>query len=337
MIIVQSAVLCVAGFVLLLQGDAIQKPFCGLTLSGRTCFAINIGCYMYLLVQDAVLQRHLTNYYITFTHHLVAAVVYVVFLEYRQNALVGAAGLLFAGATPFFEMTDFLKELHVEEHHKLYGVSCALSGISILVLRLLLPLGCIVYSFTVTSPFTMDILVLACYFLSVVFFGMLNLWFVYSAATSLRANYRARSAWTYMRPLRTGKPHGLDLGISRKTGQVRFTAKRNDLNFLAPCSNTNLAPTNLRANQANINKEYHKMNITAFLNAFGTDNISSDSVSTLTASSFNSTDLGIDHNAPSHVSIPISEASQATVLTREMSCDEASTEEPKEPSLVSTD
>ncbi|XP_033626553.1 uncharacterized protein LOC117289517 [Asterias rubens] len=272
-IVVQSAVLCLAGFSLLLQGDAIAQPFHGLGTSGRTCFAINIGCYMYLLIQDAILQRHLPNYYITFVHHLVAAVVYLVFLEYRQNVLGGAVGLLFAGATPFFEMLDFLKVLHVEEHHIAYGCSFAVSGFTALVFRLLLPLGFIIYSYTITSPFNMDILVIACYFLNIVFFGMLNMWFVYCAGKSLQASYRARKVWVYLKPLQAGKPHGLELGQKQSLNHqhLSFTATRNDLSLLVPCSNTNLAPTNLQNTEANVvTKDYQKINITEFLNRLDT-------------------------------------------------------------------
>ncbi|XP_038070041.1 uncharacterized protein LOC119739255 [Patiria miniata] len=277
LILVQSFVLCFAAFALLLQGDVLQNPFLGLTTSGRTCFAINIGCYMYLLIQDALLQRHLPNYYITFMHHLVAAVVYLVFLEYRQNALSGTVGLFFAAAAPFFELSDLLKELHVEQHRSACGVSFFLSGLFALVFRLLLPTGFVVYSYVVDSPFTMDILVMSCYFLSLVFFGMLNLWFVYSAGNSLRAHYRSRSAWLYMRPLQLGKPHGLDVRQARSSNtaasftQASFTAKRNDLNLLAPCSNTNLASNTLTAgNLTNSGKDYHKMDIAAFFNTLGT-------------------------------------------------------------------
>ncbi|XP_022091922.1 uncharacterized protein LOC110979993 [Acanthaster planci] len=271
LILVQSTVLCWAGVALLLQGEVLQKPFLGLAASGRVCFAINIGCYMYVLVQDALLQRHLSNYYITFMHHLVAAVVYLVFLEFRQNALGGTVGLFFAGAAPFFETSHLLKELHVETHRPAHGTSSIFSGLSALVFRVLLPAGFVAYSYVVASPFTMDILVMSCYFLSLVFFGMLNVWFVYSAVDSLRAHYRAKSAWTYMRPLQSGEPHGLVVRQvqAKRPATLAFTTKRNDLNFLPPCSNINLASNSPTTRNVTNAKDYHKIDIAAFFNTFG--------------------------------------------------------------------
>ena len=175
--------------------------------------------------------------------------------------------MLFAATTPFIEVRRLLNSAGLERYSKFSGINLLLCCIFTVLLRMIVPVSLIIKSLIHGSPLTMDVVVVAIYFLSAIFFGILNLWLVVTSVTAVFRFWHRQRTNKLERILGAGKPHGLEIEASDK---CKFTTKRNDLNLMLPCSNANLAPQNVpntNAQRCNIPvKSYHKMTLTEILN-----------------------------------------------------------------------
>ena len=258
----QSLLLSLLGILLLCQGTILQNPFYGLSHLSRICFAVNIGCYVYSIVQDIILQRDLNKVSVDIVHHVVTVAVYSVFLAYQQNALFGALGMLFAITTPCMEIRRLVKAADLENCVRFYRAVLLFCSLLTLIARVVIPTALIIWSLVLGSPLTMDVVVVAIYFLSVIFFGILNLWLAVTSVTSIyKFSYKQRTD-KLTRVLNAGEPHGLEIQASDKR---KFTTKRNGINYMTPCSNANIAPqmgVPINAHRYNLpGKSYEKANV----------------------------------------------------------------------------
>ncbi|XP_072013338.1 uncharacterized protein [Amphiura filiformis] len=265
---IQSVVLSLLGVVLLCQGTVLDNPFYGLDQLSRICFAINIGCYIYRIVQDVILQRDLNKVSVDIVHHFVTVVVYIVFLSYEQNLLFGALGMLFAVTTPCIEIRRLIKAADLEHYVRVYRTNLLVCCILTLLVRLLIPIALIIWSLVHGSPLTMDVVVVAIYFLSVIFFGILNIWLAITSVTSIYKCWYKQRTDKLQRVLNAGEPHGLEIQASDRS---KYTTRKNYMNYMMPCSNANIAPQlELPTNAQRYNlpgKSYQKANM---IELFGT-------------------------------------------------------------------
>ena len=261
----QSVLLSLLGVILLCQGNVINKPFYGLSQLARICFAVNIGSYVYRIFQDVILQRDLNKVSVDIVHHVVTVAVYTVFLFYKQNVLFGALGMLFAMTTPCVEIRRLMKAAEMQEQpNRFYRANLLVCSVLTLLARLIIPAALIIWSLIQGSPLTMDVVVVAVYFLSVIFFGALNIWLAITSITSIYRCWHKYRTDKLTRVLNAGEPHGLEIQASDRS---KFTTKRNDINYMMPCSNANIAPqrdlpTNAqRCNLPSSCKTYYKTNV----------------------------------------------------------------------------
>lgn len=263
----QSVLLSLLGVILLCQGNVINRPFYGLSQLARICFAVNIGSYVYRIFQDVILQRDLNKVSVDIVHHVVTVAVYSVFLFYEQNVLFGALGMLFAMTTPCVEIRRLMKAAEMQEQpNRFYRANLLVCSVLTLLARLIIPAALIIWSLIQGSPLTMDVVVVAVYFLSVIFFGALNIWLAITSVSSIYRCWHKYRTDKLTRVLNAGEPHGLEIQASDRS---KFTTKRNDINYMMPCSNANIAPQrDLPTNVQRCNlpsKTYYKTNVAEVL------------------------------------------------------------------------
>eukprot|EP00058_Branchiostoma_floridae_P008855 XP_002594343.1 hypothetical protein BRAFLDRAFT_65194 [Branchiostoma floridae] len=259
-----SCVLCLWAVCALATTDVFQRPFRGgFSANVAAVFAANIGHYVYKCFQDFHLRDNLPNFRINFLHHAVTVLVYIVFSLYQQSGLFGLLGVLFEGTVIFYETSKLMQTLDVERHSVVYGVNIVIGSVMTLVLRGVVPIVFFVLAFRVASPFEMDYLPLAFYFLSVIFFAIINIWLLRASVYSVRRFFVKRKLHIYAQALqprssasnsssRSSSPASslrstqglltLEEGLS-PPASVRNTltiAKKNDFARLTPVANANI-------------------------------------------------------------------------------------------------
>ncbi|XP_078690445.1 uncharacterized protein LOC144921387 [Branchiostoma floridae x Branchiostoma belcheri] len=257
-----SCVLCLWAVCALATTDVFQRPFRGLSAGVASVFAANVGHYVYKCFQDFHLRNDLPNFRINFLHHAVTVIVYVVFSLYQQSGLFGLLGVLFEGTVIFYETSKLLQTIDVERHSVVYGVNIIIGTVMTLVLRGVVPVVFFVLAFRVSSPFDMDYMPLAFYFLSIIFFAIINLWLLRASVYSVRRFFVRRKLHIYAQALQPRSLHGSSSRSSSPSSSLHSTqgllaleeglpaappttvrntlTKKNDFARLTPVSNTNI-------------------------------------------------------------------------------------------------
>ncbi|XP_035679089.1 uncharacterized protein LOC118417599 [Branchiostoma floridae] len=259
-----SCVLCLWAVCALATTDVFQRPFRGgFSANVAAVFAANIGHYVYKCFQDFHLRDNLPNFRINFLHHAVTVLVYIVFSLYQQSGLFGLLGVLFEGTVIFYETSKLMQTLDVERHSVVYGVNIVIGSVMTLVLRGVVPIVFFVLAFRVASPFEMDYLPLAFYFLSVIFFAIINIWLLRASVYSVRRFFVKRKLHIYAQALqprssvivsnsssRSSSPASslrstqglltLEEGLSPPASVRNTLTKKNDFARLTPVANANI-------------------------------------------------------------------------------------------------
>ncbi|XP_066290626.1 uncharacterized protein [Branchiostoma lanceolatum] len=238
-----SCALCLWALCALATADVFQRPFRGFSFSVASVFAANIGHYVYKCFQDFHLRDSLPNFRINFLHHAVTVIVYIVFSLYQQSGLFGLLGVLFEGTVIFFETSKLMQTLDVERHSILYGANIVIGSIMTLVLRGVVPIVFFVLAFRIASPFEMDYLPLAFYFLSIIFFAIINIWLLRASAYSVRRFFVKRKLHIYAQAL---QPRSLSSSNSSSPSSSPPSSLRSTQGLLALEEGSSPAPTAVR-------------------------------------------------------------------------------------------
>lgn len=168
----------------LLGSDITRYPFSGRSDSSITDFvgillAINIGRYIYLISVNVYLygEGESSRIKTEAVHHVVTIVCYSFFLAYHQNLLLSLVGMTMETNSTIIEISKILKEMgknRTKWYSKLSFINCALT----LVFRGVVPVVFLVIAMFHETPFVMHYTTLTVFFLSIIFFSVINVWLI---------------------------------------------------------------------------------------------------------------------------------------------------------------
>lgn len=198
---------------------------------------MNIGRYMFVLANSILSKRHRqkVKYRADLIHHLVAVICYSFFLAYGENLLLGLTGVFIETTTIFDEIGREFRDselIHTRWYRRLVIISCAFN----VVIRGIVPTAFLVLSMFQQSPFKMNNLTLMVFFLSMIFFSVINVWQILISIQRLLKTTIEKSHETFQCSRDEGSV------VMRGTGQFKFS--KNNLGYLRPYNNKNIAYQN---------------------------------------------------------------------------------------------
>lgn len=211
----------------------------------KTIFAMNIGRYMFMITESlfAKRKRSKNKFRADLIHHVVTLFCYVVFLESGQNLLLGLVGVVIETTNIFDEVGQVCK--HREKtgtvfYRRLVTASCVFH----VTFRGVIPTVFLVLAMFQQSPFVMDTATLMVFFLSMIFFSVINVWLILASVQRFfkyRANKGPVDCVQSVNELHTVE----DRSPYRRTpngapGKCLLLAK-NNLGYLRPYENKNIA------------------------------------------------------------------------------------------------
>ena len=191
-----------------------------------------------MLVQDIYILHHLetSKYRFDTIHHVVACGCYGIFLGYGQNFLLALVGITMELSTTTIEVSKIAKELGYtksEFYKNLTVVSCILA----VVFRGIIPIVFLVMSMFLQTPFVMHYTVLSTFFLSIIFFSVINVWFILSAIQRLVRTCCTKSS-LFRRFEANRRVRTSDQTLDANNDPTVFT--KNNLGYLRRYDNKNL-------------------------------------------------------------------------------------------------
>lgn len=174
-------ILAVVGMCL---SDVIIYPFSGNKESPIQPYvlvfiSINIGRFIYLIIQDVLLIDHIekSKFRTSTVHHLVVVASYLVFVMYQQNLLMALAGMTMEINSSIVEGARIYKEVIKREstvYKRIYVLNCVVT----ILFRGVVPISFLVIAMLQQTPFIMNYPALTMFFLSLIFFSVVNVWFI---------------------------------------------------------------------------------------------------------------------------------------------------------------
>ncbi|XP_061189753.1 uncharacterized protein LOC133197651 [Saccostrea echinata] len=211
--------------------------------------AINIGRYIYLISVNIYLygESEPSRIKTDTMHHVVTVVCYSVFLAYHQNLLLSLVGMTMETNSTVIELSKILKELgknRTKLYSKLSFLNCALT----LVFRGIVPVVFLVIAMFHETPFVMHYTTLTVFFLSIIFFSVINVWLILATIQRLVRSF----CKTTNEFENTENVHGI-----QRVCQSHLTT-RNNLGYLRRYDNKNLCTVDdekLNTNRKEMTKE----------------------------------------------------------------------------------
>ncbi|KAK3086359.1 hypothetical protein FSP39_017371 [Pinctada imbricata] len=193
-------VLSAAGVGALFTSGVIYRPFDGTFPEPYAQFipillSINIGRYFYMLVQDLYILHLIeaSKYRTDTIHHVVAFVCYCVFLVFKQNYLLAIIGITMELSTTIIEISKITKELG-KTKTRFYQRLTLISCISTITFRGVVPVTFLIIAMFLQTPFTMHYTVLTIFFLSIIFFSVINVWLILTTIQRLVKSFCNKSS-----------------------------------------------------------------------------------------------------------------------------------------------
>ena len=171
---------------------AFTSPLHNTPSTFLTVFSVYVGNYIYKFLQDMLLRKELPLYKIDLLHHFVTAMAFAVLIAYEQNAISGVIGLLFEGSVLLFDFNNLIRLLRVNKTGLVVLWSSILRVVFTVLLRAICPIALLIITISRYSPLSMDYLPLGYFFTNIVFFSMVNAWFIKISIESLRNRIWAR-------------------------------------------------------------------------------------------------------------------------------------------------
>lgn len=182
-------------FTALTTTDIIRSPFSGHSNYFISNFvgillAINVGRYIYLILVNIYLygESEPSRIKTDTMHHVVTIVCYSVFLAYHQNLLLSLVGMTMETNSIIVEISKIMKEMgksRTKWYNKLSFINCALT----LVFRGVIPVVFLVIAMFHETPFVMHYTTLTLFFLSIIFFSVINVWLILATIQRLVRSY----------------------------------------------------------------------------------------------------------------------------------------------------
>ncbi|KAL4234978.1 hypothetical protein ACF0H5_006619 [Mactra antiquata] len=254
--------------------DVIRYPFHSET-SGRwqrsfveTVFAVNIGRYIFNTAEKLIFRRPegKAQFRAEIVHHTVTMLCYTLFLSYGQNLLLGLVGILIESTSLFDEIGRYCKERerrHTLFYRRLVVVNC----VAMTCFRGVIPTTFLVIAMFQQSPFAMNYAPLMIFFLSIIFYSVINVWSILLSIQRLikyiyEKSYELRQV-----------ANEIDVGRGRQTlvrnssrGAGRLTLARNDLGYCRAYENKNIVCYADEKQNLNNRKDFAKETLDVHIN-----------------------------------------------------------------------
>lgn len=242
--------------------DVVKHPFNGAS-SGtlpsifiQTILGINIGKYMFILMQDIFLF-HLTErlrFRAELIHHTVTVVCYGLFLAYNQNVLLGLIGILMETTTVFESVGRCLKEQdkrNTKHYRRLVLLSCAMT----ICFRGIIPITFLIIATLQQTPFSMDYAPLTVFFLSIIFFSVVNVWLILTGFQRLVKLFGDKSQTLSLDNYTSDRPR---LSPDGRPTARQLEVSKNNLGYVRPYENKNISNTLNEKSNLNNHKRFPK-------------------------------------------------------------------------------
>ncbi|KAK3586816.1 hypothetical protein CHS0354_020028 [Potamilus streckersoni] len=264
--------LIICSIVAICSMDVVQDPFQNVyDVQGfrsrfiGAIFGVNIGRYLYMIIQNLFLLQHLERlkFRADTVHHVVTVVCYTLFLAYRQNVLLGFIGIVMELNNIFDEMGKLMKGIKQTSntHYKRLTLSnCAVT----IVFRGILPIIFLVIAMFHQSPFKMDYAPLTVFFLSIIFFSVINVWLILTTIQRfLKVFFKQKAGQDCDIELRQETHACSTISPQRNIERFDFPMARNNLGYLRAFENRNIFNNFADEEKHNLNnrKEFPKENL----------------------------------------------------------------------------
>lgn len=176
----------ILGCVSLNESEVLKYPFYfptvySIPLILKLTFNINIGRYLFFSFGNIVMTID-SKFPALIIHHIVTLCTYTIISSYQQNTFLGICGLFMELSTTPVAISRILRDtnLHAKNMYGYYifiMTGCNLT----LVFRGIVPMICLTFACYTQNPFRMKSVSLVLFFMSVFFFGIINVWMIVQA------------------------------------------------------------------------------------------------------------------------------------------------------------
>lgn len=178
----------------------------------KMTYNFSIGKYFYLCFVRIFSMKD--RYPAILIHHFVALSTYIVINGFEQNMYAGLLGpLMETTSSPviFLKIADKLKcsETKPKSSFKLHFIEL----IAMILLRGICPIASFIYIHNKQHIFAMESIPLAFFFLSIVFFGIINTWLILRLAFNLRFVWQLNKSSQGKPPISSNDKHSFYLNI----------------------------------------------------------------------------------------------------------------------------
>lgn len=158
----------------------------------KLTFNMNIGRYLFLSFGNIVMAQN-AKFTALIIHHTVALATYATISGYQQNTLLGICGIFMELSSTVTTIGQIMRDCsqHAKnlcKHYIFILVGCDLT----FALRGILPITFLTYICYMQSPFEMKTVPLLVFFMSISFFGIINIWMIYQAFTTYNSTLEKR-------------------------------------------------------------------------------------------------------------------------------------------------
>ncbi|WAR12122.1 hypothetical protein MAR_026302 [Mya arenaria] len=238
--------LVILSMVAVSASDVIKHPFHVENADGHwyvkfitVIFAINIGRYLFIFMETLFSKRSKSKsqFRAQFIHHIVTIVCYAIFLVTRQNLLLGLIGVFIETTNIFDEIGRIFKQqgkTNTPFFRRVVTIGCVFT----VTFRGIVPTTFLVMAMFQQSPFTMSTPTLMIFFLSMIFYSVMNVW-------QILASLQRFKKYMLQKTPHDESPTSFELRTVEdrspyRTGKTLLLSK-NNLGYLRPYDNKNIA------------------------------------------------------------------------------------------------
>ncbi|XP_060080437.1 uncharacterized protein LOC132559823 [Ylistrum balloti] len=217
----------------------------------QVALAIYLGKYVYVIAQHIYIPKptNMARLRIDIVHHVTTVVCYSIFVIYMQNLLLALVGITMEMNTTVIEFARTAKDMNENKtsfYRKLSIVGCVVTSI----FRGAVPFVFLVLCICRETPFSMKYAPLTAFFVSLIFFSVINVWLILNSVQRLYNVYSYHSMGLtgsddYTRP--TCAP-----------GTTNVDMRNNNLGYVRSYDNRNISTCEdekLNINKKNFTKE----------------------------------------------------------------------------------
>ncbi|OWF37923.1 uncharacterized protein LOC110466857 [Mizuhopecten yessoensis] len=241
----------VLSLVLITTSGVLSSPFRSdidqaFSVPIQVTLGIYLGKYIYIIAQHIHVQKptNMARLRIDIVHHFTTIVCYSIFVIFMQNLLLALIGITMEMNTTLIEFSKTAKDINENKtsfYRKLSVVGCA----STTLFRGVVPFVFLVFCIFRETPFDMSYSPLTAFFVSLIFFSVINVWLILNSFQRLYNVYR------YHRMGMTGREDCT--GPTCAPGTTSADMRNNNLGYMRSYDNRNI--TTYEDEKLNINKK----------------------------------------------------------------------------------